>query len=402
MSIYFYTALDSANSFVKGKVEAKNERRAIEQLEREGFMIVNIQRERNSRWQRMNSLLNGVSRLDKIFFTRHVFTMLESGMDLDQAIKVTAEQTSNEKFREILLDIHRRVQKGESFHSSLSHHEKYFSHFFINFIKVGESSGKLDEVVGYLLEQQEKDYDLLVQARGAMLYPIVIMSALVGIVTLMMIFVIPKITSILTEYEVQLPLTTRILIGSSNFLLKYGIFLIPVVMVLVYLFRRWTRSVKGKRYWDSFLLKIPRLNTIIIQFNLARFARSMSSLLKSGVIIDQALQLSAEVSKNSYYRTSLTSGISFIQRGIPLAEVLKGNSRLYPPLAIRMIEVGEKTGKVDHMFTRLAIFYEREVSAAMTNLASVIEPALLLCIGFTVGFVAISVLTPIWKFSETI
>ncbi len=402
MAIFFYTALDKANSYVKGKIEAKNDRQAYQQLEKEGFMVVNVQRELRSRWEKINSILQPVSRLDRIFFTRHLFTMLESGMGLDQAVKVTAEQTTNERFREVLMDIHRRVQKGESFHSSLAKHEKYFSHFFVNFVKVGEASGKLDEVLGYLLEQQEKDNDLFTQARSAMLYPSIIVTALFFIVTLMMVFVIPKITSILTEYHVKLPLATRILIGTSNFLLHYGIFLIPVVAVAIYFFNKWKKSKRGKWYWDGFLLSIPRLKVVIIQFNLARFARTMSALLKSGVIIDQAVKLSSEVLNNSRFRSSLTEGIGFIQKGIPLAEVLKGHPKIYPPLAIRMVEVGEKTGKIDHMFGRLAVFYERSVSSTMTNLASIIEPVLLLCIGFTVGFVAISVLTPIWKFSETV
>lgn len=402
MSTFAYTAVDSKDSYVKGNIESKNIRQATLTLEKEGFMIVNIRREERSQWDKINNALRSVSILDKIFFTRHLYTMLESGMGLDQAIKVTAEQTTNERFREILTDLYKRVQKGESLHSSLSHHHKYFSHFFVHFIKVGEASGKLDEVLGYLLEQQEKDYDLMTQARNAMLYPSIIISALFGIVILMMVFVIPKISAILTEYDVQLPLTTRILIGLSNFLVDYGLFLIPVVAIGVYFFARWTKTPKGGWYWDGFLLSLPRINEVIVQFNLARFARTMSALLKSGVVIDQALALASEVSGNSRFRKSLAEGITFIQKGIPLAEVLKGHTKLYPPLATRMIEVGEKTGKIDHMFTRLAVFYERAVASTMSNLASIIEPVLLLGIGFTVGFVAISVLTPIWKFSDTI
>ncbi|MFC1687412.1 type II secretion system F family protein [Patescibacteria group bacterium] len=402
MAEFIYNALDKTDSYVNGKIEASNVKKATEKLESEGFLLVNIKLVKHSRYSRLNHMFEGVSRLDKIFFTRHLYTMLESGMAMDQAVKITSEQTTNQKFREILTDIYKRVQKGQSFHSALGQHPKYFSSFFINLIKVGENSGKLDDALSYLLEQQEKDYDLLTQARGAMVYPIIIIAALVGMVTLMMTFVVPQVTSVLIQYEVELPFATKVLIGLSNFLLQWGLALIPVLGILIYVIVRWTKSPKGKKKWDTFLLKIPQLKKILMEFNLARFTRALSSLLKSGVMLNEALDLTAGVSNNSLYQESQRSGIIFIQKGIPLADVLKGYPKLYPSITSRMIEVGERTGKLDHMLTRLAIFYEKSVSATIKNLASIIEPTLLLLIGFTVGFVAIAVLTPIWKFSETI
>ncbi|PIS42610.1 MAG: hypothetical protein COT24_02695 [Candidatus Kerfeldbacteria bacterium CG08_land_8_20_14_0_20_40_16] len=402
MTLFKYTALDSKNSFVKGKIEAKSEKKAIAELEKEGFLIVNINQEKTSRFAKFNNIFKNVTRLDIIFFTRHLYTMMESGIALDQAVKITSEQVTNLKFKEILLDIYQRLQKGQSFYNALSHYDKYFSSFYINLIRVGEMSGKLDEVLSYLLDQLESDYDLKVKARGAMIYPSIIVSALFIMVIFMMVFVVPKISSILKEYDVELPLATRILIGISDFLLNFGLLLIPVIIILVIIFRKLKKTPKGKWRWDSLLLKIPQLNQIIIKFNLARFARSLNALLMSGVSIDVALKLSAEVSSNSHYQKSLKSGVRFIEKGIPLAEVLKGYPTLYPAITLRMIEVGEKSGKLTQMLKKLADFYEKSVAATMTNLASVIEPFLLLFVGLAVAFVAVSVLTPIWKFTETI
>lgn len=402
MAHFHYTALAKGDKYQRGKVRARSSKSALKQLEKEGLLVINIKKELNPRWDRVNNMFQSVSRLDKIFFTRHLATMLDSGIGLDQALKITAEQTSNHRFRDVLTDLYHRVQKGQSLHSALANHPKYFSGFYISLVKVGESSGKLDHVLGYLLEQQERDYELITKTRGAMIYPVIIVSALCIIVVFMMTFVVPKVTGVLLEYNVRLPFATRFLIGASNLLLHFGIYLIPAIALLAYGIRRWLRTPRGKWYWDSFLLHVPRLNTIISELNLARLARAMSSMLKSGISIDQALSLAAGVAGHSHYQKSFQSSIAFVQKGIPMSEVLKGYPKLYPPLTSRMIDVGEKTGKLDHMFSRLAIFYEKSVLNTLSNLTSVIEPVLLLGIGLAVGFVGVAVLTPIWKFAETI
>jgi type II secretory pathway component PulF len=402
MSTFLYTALDKADSYTKGKIEANNTKRAIALLEKEGFMVINIKLEKASGWEKFNNMFSRISWQDKIFFTRHLFTMLESGIALDHAIKTCAEQTTNQKLTNILNDIYDRIQKGQTLHSSLALYQKYFSNFYVNLIRVGETSGKLDDVLEHLLEQQERDYDMRSKALGAMYYPAIIVSALIVMVISMILFVIPKITDVLTQYKVDLPLTTKVLVGLSNFLIHYGIFLIPVIIGLYFLFRMMIKKPKGKWRWDSFFLSVPRFNRLIMEFNLARFSRAMSALLKSGVPINTAMELAASVSNNSHYQKAVRDGIQFIQKGVPLAEVLKGHPKLYPPLTSRMIELGEKTGKLDHMLDRLAQFYEKSVENSITNLSALIEPLLMIVIGFMVAFTAVSVLTPIWKFSETI
>jgi type II secretory pathway component PulF len=406
MAQFRYNALDSKDAYVKGVVEARNAKRAVEKLEAEGLLVINVKSEKPKGFSLndfiFHRLLHRVSALEKIFFTRNLHTTLESGIAVDQGLKIAAEQTTNPTLKVVTNDLYQRILKGENLASSLGHHKQFFSDFYINLVRVGESSGKLDEVLAYLLEQQERDYDLRTKARGAMVYPVLILSALVCMVVLMMVFVVPKVTGVLNQYEVQLPLATRILIGLSDFLLRFGIFLIPVLVALGFLFARWTKSGRGRMAWDRFLLRLPKVGKIIAEFNLARYTRAMASLLKSGVAIDQALATAASVPQNIHYQEAARGGIQFVQRGIPLTEVLKGSTDLFPPLTVRMVEIGERSGKLDHMLERLATFYEKSVEATLANLASVIEPALLLGIGLAVGFVAIAVLTPIWSFSNTI
>ncbi|MFH1207563.1 MAG: type II secretion system F family protein [Patescibacteria group bacterium] len=402
MTIFKYTALDKKDAFTKGVIEAKNEKTARAQLDKEGFMVVNLKAEKLKHSVFLNTIFQKIGRVDMIFFTRHLFTILESGIPLDQAIKITSDQTPNQKFREILEDIHKNLQRGQTFHYTLAQHPQFFSKFFVSLIKVGEKSGKMDEVLSYSLEQQENDYELVTKARSAMVYPAVILAALLVIFIFMITFVVPKITSVLTQYNVELPFLTKVIIGLSNFFIHYGLFCIPILAVLWYLFRKWKSTPKGKWHWDSFVLSLPRINLIVMEFNLARINRSLSALLKSGMQIDQALALTSEITNNSHYALSIKESIKFVQKGIAFSETLKGYPKLYPPITAQMVFVGEKTGKFDHMLTRLAVFYEKAVLTATGNLASVIEPVLLIVIGLAVAMMAIGILTPIWDYAQTI
>ncbi len=402
MAVFSYTALDQDGAYTKSKLEAGNTKAALASLELRKMLVVNLKREGQDRWIWLERAIGQVSAQEKIFFTRNIHTMLEAGIGVDQAIKTTAEQVTNHQFRAALENINRQLQKGQPLHRCLSRWPQYFSPSYVNLVRVGESSGKLDETLGYLLVQQERDYILRSKAKGAMIYPSIIVLALIFMVTLMMVFVIPRVTGVLADYNVQLPLQTRILIGISNLLVHRGLFVLMGAVLIGLGFRRWIKSRRGRWQWDEFVLRLPRIKTIIVEFNLALFTRSLSALLQSGVQLDQAMALAANVCTQSQYQRTAAAGQTFIQKGVPLAEVLKGHPRLYPPLMIRMIEVGQKTGKLDQMLQRLAVYYEQSVETSMTNLSSVIEPALLLLIGLTIGYVAVSVLTPIWQFAATV
>lgn len=401
MAIFSYTALDEKNSYVRGSVQAKNIKKALLDLESQGFLIVSIDAVKESKFAKFLQI-STVRRLDKILFTRHLHTLIESGIALDQALKISSDQATNPKLKSVLADLYEKVRKGQTLNVALSYHKKYFSDFYINLIKVGEASGTLDNVLEHLLEQQERDYELITKTRGAMIYPSVIIAAAILIVVLMMIFVIPSITGLLKEYDVDLPFTTKILIFVSDSINHYGILIAVAIIAMIFGIVRYIKTPQGKAKWDLAKLKTPILKNIVKEFNLARFCRSMSALLQSGVSIDEALKLTATICGNVYYQESIMSSVKFVRKGIPLTEVLKGKKDLYPPITTRMLEVGEKTGKFDHMFTKLAIFYEKSVLNTINNLASVIEPLLLLAIGFGVGFVAVSILTPIWKFAQSI
>lgn len=407
MATFRYSALTKSDTIVRGSVEAKTAKAAVRVIEAEGMLMVNMQRMSNKVLERISDfftqrIFHTVSHQDRIALTRNLQVMLNAGISIDKAIATTAEQTSNKQFRTMLVDIERSVQRGTALNVALKRHERSFSPFFINFIKIGETSGKLDTVLTYLLEQQEKDDDLRRNARGAMLYPAVIIVALFIMVTLMMIIVIPRVTGILNEYNVALPLTTRILVAVSGFLVSWGFVFFPVLAVLIYLFHRWTTSERGKPRWDGFLLRLPYVSRIIKEFNVARFSLAITSLLESGITLDQALSYAANVPNHTAYRVAARDSIRYVRRGVNLTEVLKRYPHLYPPLLRRMVELGEESGKLNSMVKRAAQFYERSVDRTMRNISTVIEPVLLITVGLVVGFVAVSILTPIWSFSATV
>lgn len=402
MAFFAYTALDQRNAYNRGRFEARSSKAATVALERQGLMIINIRKEESRRWQFLNQALGGVSAQDKIFLTRNLHTMLEAGISVDEALITTAEQMGNTLFKAALNDISQKLRAGQTLHQSLALYPKYFSPFYVNMIKVGESSGKLDEALAHLLLQQEQDAMLRTKATSSMIYPIIILCALILMVSLMLVFVIPKVAGILDSFHVQLPWATRFLLFLSHAVTRFGWIIGPVLILLVWLFVRWTKSPRGKWHWDGFLLRIPRIGKVIQEYNVALFTRSLAALLLSGVGLDQAIELASAVVPNVRFAATAKQGIGFIQKGIPLHEVMKGHPKLYPPLTIRMVEVGEKTGKLTHMLERLASFYEGSVQTNLTNLSSVIEPFLLLTIGLTVGFVAVAVITPIWKYSATV
>lgn len=402
MAVFSYKALDKDNNYTKSVIEARSQKKALLHLEKQGFLVVSIKQEKKKTFLNIELSKQRVKRLDKILFTRHLHTLLESGIALDQALKIASEQSSNKTLKEISFDLHQKVKKGQTLNSALKSHGKYFSPFFINLIQVGEKSGTLENVLLHLLEQQEQDYELITKTRGAMIYPAVIIVAAFMIVIMMMTFVVPTITELLTEYSVEIPLTTKLLIFISHVLNNYGLLILIAFILAIAAIRQWVKTPSGKKHWDEFKLSVPILKNIVVEFNLARFARSMSSLLKSGMSIDEALDLTSTVSGNVFYKDSIKSSIAFVRKGVPLTEVLHGYPKLYPPMTTRMIEIGQKTGKTDNMFTRLAIFYEKSVLNTIQNLSSIIEPVLLLLIGVGVGFIAVSILTPIWKFAETI
>lgn len=351
---------------------------------------------------KINSALNPIKLTDKLFFTKNLRLMIKSGVPLNQALESLTVQIDNVKFKQILQEIKTGVQKGEAFSLALGNFPKVFSDIFINMIKAGEESGKLDEILETLTDQIYKEHDLKSKIKGAMAYPVVIFTAMVAITGGLLVFVVPKLTAMFSESGMKLPLPTKILIALSNMLVHYFYLIIILAVVLAALFVRFRKTALGKKILHKICLHLPIFGKMIVKLNLARMSRSLSSLLKTDIPVVKSFLITADVIRNIYYQKALKDVAHALKQGANIHESLINYRGLFPQTVIQMIAVGEETGTLDEILEETAVFYEEDLNNILKNLPSLIEPILILFLGATVGAVALAIMMPIFSLSQTV
>lgn len=339
---------------------------------------------------------------EKLFFVQYLGIMLKAGISLSAALQTLAKQTKNKRFARIIGAVSRNVEKGVSFTESLRPYEKVFGQLFINMVESGEISGKLEEVLKKLYIQFKKNHELISKVKGALTYPTVILFAMCGIGTFMMIVVVPKITVMFKDFNAELPLPTKLLIKFSDSLVAHGLLYLIAVVIFIIIFIRLIKTNKGKHIFHALLLRLPIFGLIIKKINLARFARTISSLLKTDIMIIKSFQITAQVLGNIYYREALLGMGDKIKKGGTINEIISGYPKLFPPVVVQMIAVGEETGELDYVLEELAEFYEGEIDQTMNNLPAIIEPILILTLGLVVGAMAVAVIMPMYSLTSAI
>ncbi len=375
-----------------------------EQL-KNNFQDGNPEKNDKSTMDKINDYLLKFSRVplkERLFFVQHLGVMLKAGISLSVGLKTLAKQTQNKFFVTLLTEISNDVEKGKSFAEALTPYKKIFGELFISMVEAGELSGKLEDVLHELFIQMKKEHTLISKIKGALTYPAVIIVAMVGIGTFMILVIIPKITSMFTEMEVELPLPTKILIGVSNAIINNGIISAISVIIVIAAAIKILKTEKGKYYFQAFMLKMPILSPIVKKINLARFSRNISSLLKTDIMIIKTFQITANVLGNLHYRKALMDMSQKIKKGGKLSEVVNSYPKLFPPIVAQMVTIGEDTGELDNILIELAEFYEEEVDQIMENLPSIIEPLLILMLGLGVGGVAVSIIMPMYSITTAI
>ncbi len=343
-----------------------------------------------------------VSLKEKLFFVQNLGLMLKSGISLSIALITLAKQTANKRFANILMEVGHKVEEGNSFAESMKKHSKIFGEMFISMVEAGEMSGKLEEVLAQLYIQMKKENALISKVKGALTYPSVIIIAMIGIGTFMIVFIIPKITAMFSEMKVELPLPTKILIKTSELVVENGLLSFILCVALIFAFIKIIQHPKGKYIFQAILLKTPIISPIIKKINLARFARNISSLLKTDIMIIKCFQITANVLGNLHYKQALLVMAQKIKKGDKLSEAINQYPHLFNPVVAQMIAIGEETGELDNILIELASFYEEEVDSIMENLPSIIEPLLILFLGLGVGGVAIAIIMPMYSITEAI
>jgi type IV pilus assembly protein PilC len=405
MAKFIYTAKSSDGKSKGGEIIAPDEKAAAQQLRAEGFLVTSIQEIKEKENKTKVNFLDRFSSVplkEKMVFARNLSVMISSGLTVSRAIQNLGSQTKNKRFRDILGKIGEGIQQGKNLSECLAMYPSVFSELFINMVRVGESGGSLDEALQIIANQLESEHELLSKVRGAMMYPAVIVTVMIGIGILMLTYVLPKITGVFKDMDVELPPTTRFIIAVSDIFRAHSI-LVGVSFVAIIIFLKiFLGTISGKKTLSFLTINLPIVNNIIIKVNCARFARIFSSLMKSGVNITEALRIIANTLSNYYYKQAINQSIDQIQKGVALSKIISENPKIFPPLVYQMTEVGEEPGKTETVLMKLAEFYEAEVDQITKNMSSIIEPVLMVLIGGAVGFFAVSMLQPMYGLMENI
>ncbi len=403
MAKFIYVAKNQAGEVQKGEMDAAEEREVMEALRKDGFwptMITKKREEKKVRVSFMNRFLS-VPLKNRMIFCRHLSVMIGSGLSLSKALTILSSQEKNKTFKTIIGKVAIDVKKGMSFADAMKKYPKVFNAVFVSMIGMGELSGNLEEVLNILSEQLEKDHKLISKIRGAMIYPSVIISVMIIIGVIMMIFVIPKITSMFDEFDAELPFLTKMVILISDFMAANAVATIGGMIASVVGVRVFAKSTPGRKIFHKFFIKVPIFGTIITKVNSARFSRILSSLLDSGTSLVESLRITSDTLGNYYFKRATLQASKDVQKGVTLSEILHKHEDIFPYLVIQMIEVGEETGKTPAVLEKLAEFYEEEVDQVTKNLSSIIEPVLMVTIGTAVGLFAIAIIQPIYSLMES-
>jgi type IV pilus assembly protein PilC len=402
MPHFLYKARNSKLEIQSGEMDATSRVELSALLKQKKLTLISAEEAKEKKEFKLPSFLQRVGVVDKMLFTRNLGVMLHAGLPFARAVGILAEQTRSKYFREVLRQVKTDIEKGGSLADSLEKHPRVFDRLFVSMTRVGETGGNLEEVMNLLSVQLKKDHEIKAKVRGAMTYPCVVIAAMIVIGVIMMVFVFPSLMGMFTESGKELPFMTRLLISISNAMTAYGIYILAAFVVFAILFFKFIKTDPGKKAFDSFLLKLPTIGPVIMKFNVARFCRTLSSMVTSGVSIVQALDTVSGTLGNYYYSASAKDACVKVQKGLNLSEVISSYGKLYPAMMIHMVEVGEETGSVETTLQQVAEFYEDEVDQFTSNISSVIEPVLMLVMGGAVGIFALAFIQPMYSIMETI
>ncbi len=409
MPKFLYTARAVDGEIKSGSQEAKDREDLAHILRAQGIVMTSANEEGSvttigalGKILRGAKPFRGVSLVDKIMFTRNLAVMIGAGLALNKALSVLEEQSENQKLKGIIAEVANNVQAGKSFSECIGAHPDAFPDLYVNMVRIGETAGNLEEVLNGLADQMKKDHDIVSRVRGALMYPAVIFVVMLIVGYLMMILVVPKLAATFLDIGAELPASTKVLIFLSNIMLNYWYFAIGGAIGLIYVMRLVLRTAGGKKGLDALILRMPIIKGLSRKLNSARLCRTLSILVDSGVPIVKALEILSKTLSNHYFSESLSNASLEIQKGKTLFESLKKYKGLYPPLVVQMIAVGEETGSLTKVLTKLAEFYEDEVNELTKNLSTIIEPIMMVVIGAGVGFFALSMITPMYSVMNNI
>jgi len=408
MPKFTYTGEDRNGKRVEETVEAADRFAVYEMARQQGHVVTNVVEASKIKiasffnLEKINYFLNRVKQDELIMVTRNLGSMLTAGLSMVRALSVIERQSNNPRLKGTIMQIQERINKGDQFNEALSDFPKIFNNLYVAMVKAGEESGGLADTLQTLSLQMQRSSELKKKIKGAMIYPAIVMTIMVGIGIMMMIYVMPSITGTFKSLEVELPATTQALIVASDFMVAYTAYVLIGIIGFVVGFVYLLHTYWGNRIFSWIVVRLPMIGTIAKEANSARTARTLASLLKAGVDVLRSLNITEEVMQNYYYKQILKDAALQVEKGQVLSASFIGRNDLYPVLVGEMISVGEETGQMSEMLEQLAIFYEGEVEQKTKDLSTIIEPIMMVVIGGSVGFFALAMIAPIYSISDSI
>lgn len=396
MREFTYISKNKDGEIVKGKLEAQDESAAAKLLTSKGLFPVSLDAKEKSSF----SLFNHVSMKDKSFFARQLSTTISAGLPITQALTIIRDQMTNKKFKEVLDQLIRDVQGGMQLSASMQRFPDIFSGVEITLVSAGETSGSLDKSLIRMADSLESDYKINRKLRSALTYPGFIILTVVLVVILMTIYVMPQMESLYSGFNAKLPPLTRAMLSISEVLKNYGLFVLAIFIGSFLGLRTWIKKTDQGRYtWDTIKIKTPVLNKFLKSVYSARFTRTMSGLIGSGVSIIDSINITSRAVGNVIYRDFLITAADKVKGGIPLSTPIK-NDNLFPPIVSQMLLVGEQTGEIDNMLSRLADYFDEEVDNAVKSITSIVEPFIIVVMGGVVCIILVAIMMPIYNIGQ--
>ena len=401
MSTYVFKAMDLAGLRAQGEVEADSKQVVSEQLKARGLIVLDIADKHSSREINID-IFARVKLGDIAVMTRQLATMVSSGMTILRALYVLEEQTENKLLTGAIVQVRKDVEAGLALSDAFERHPKYFSPLYVAMTRAGETGGVLDSALLRTADQIEKQDALNRQVRSAMVYPAVVLTFATLVLLALVAFVVPTFVGVLKQFHSSLPGITKITVGMSAVVTGSWYFLIAGTALVIYAFIRWKNSDAGRRQWDHLRLHFPfKIGDIVQKISLARWSRTLSTLVSAGVPLLQALEITGKTAGNVVVENSMTDVIASVRAGGTISEPLR-QSPVFPTMVSHMVGVGEETGALDDMLDKIAEFYEERVEAAVKALTAILEPVMIVIVGGMVGFIVISMYLPLFKVYDAI
>jgi len=397
MRDYRYTAKDNTNGkIVKGQIQADNDNIAARLLMEKNLFPIKIEQGTSSTFLGINlEFSSKVKGKDRVIFTRQLATLIKAGLPITQALSTAVEQVESKKLKFVLSQIVSSVEGGSALADAFAEHPEVFNHVYVNLVAAGETSGTLDKAMERLADQQEKDQLILSKIRGAMIYPVIVLVVILLVIVFMLISILPAVAGLYEGLGKQLPFLTQLLLNVSNFMVKYWWLTLLILIALIFGGRAYFRTPAGRRLIDKNKMKFPVIGLLFKKVYMARFSRTMASLINSGVPILEALEIVSEAINNVVIRDIILRGSDSVKGGKSLSSVLFNND-YFLNLVPQMVKIGEDSGTLGDMLDRTAKFYEDEVDQSVKNLSTIIEPVMIVFLGGMVFFIIMAVLYPIY------